>query len=300
MNEFMQALSAHAFLQNALLAALLASLSCGVVGTYVVVKRIGYMAGGIAHTILGGMGIAYFLGRDPLLGAMIAAVLSALIIGWVSLRWKQQEDVIIGALWAVGMAVGILFIARTPGYAIDLMSYLFGNVLMVTRADLVIMASLDAAVIGLVALYRKQFLAVCFDEEFARVRGVNVSGFYLLLLCMVAVTVVSLVQVVGLILVIALFTLPAATARQFVRSVAGMMIGACVLGAVFSVAGLAVSFDANLPSGATIILLAGFAYFASLLAKVCPAEREPCSGPPIELKMLAAALGRAWRDRVRL
>ena len=105
MNGFMQALSAHAFLQNALLAALLASLSCGVVGTYVVVKRIGYMAGGIAHTILGGMGIAYFLGRDPLLGAMIAAVLSALIIGWVSLRWKQQEDVIIGALWAVGMAV---------------------------------------------------------------------------------------------------------------------------------------------------------------------------------------------------
>ncbi|BAP88986.1 Zinc ABC transporter, inner membrane permease protein ZnuB [Burkholderiales bacterium GJ-E10] len=129
------------------------------------------------------------------------------------------------------------------------------------------MTFLDAAVIGLVALYRKQFLAVCFDEEFARVRGRNVSGFYLLLLCMVAVTVVSFGQVVGLILVIALVTLPAATARRYARSVAGMMIGACVLEDLFSVVGLAVSFDANLPSGATIILIAGFAYFASLLAK---------------------------------
>lgn len=261
----MQALAAYGFLQKALLAALLASLSCGIVGTYVVVKRIGYMAGGIAHTILGGMGIAYFLGRDPLLGAMTAAVLSAIIIGGVGLRWKEQEDVIIGALWAVGMAIGVLFISRTPGYALDLMSYLFGNVLMVTRTDLIITAVLDAAVVGLVVLFRKQFLAVCFDEEFARVRGVKVSGFYLLLLCMVAVTVVSLVQVVGLILVIALFTLPAATVRQFIRSVGGMMVGACMLGAVLSIIGLGVSFETNLPSGATIILLAGSVYFLSLL-----------------------------------
>lgn len=267
MNGFVQALLTHGFLQNALWAVLLASFSCGVVGTYVVVKRIGYMAGGIAHTVLGGMGVAYFLGGDPLVGAMVAAVLSALIIGWVTLHWKQNEDVIIGALWAVGMAVGILFIARTPGYAIDLMSYLFGNVLMVSRADLLVMIALDVALAAIIALYHKQFLAVCFDEEFAGIRGVAVSAFYLLLLCMVAVTVVSLIRVVGLILVIALFTLPAATARQFVRSMAAMMAGACVLGGVFSVAGLAISFDTNLPSGATIILLAGFGYFVSLLMK---------------------------------
>jgi zinc transport system permease protein len=268
MSELVHTLLVHAFLRNALLAALLASLGCGVVGTYVVVKRIGYMAGGIAHTVLGGMGVAYFLGGDPLLGAMVAAVLSALIIGWVSLRWKEHEDIIIGALWSVGMAIGILFITRTPGYNIDLMSYLFGNILMVSRADLVVMAVLDVVVLGLVVLYYKQFLAICFDEEFARIRGVNVSAFYLLLLCMVAVMVVSLIQVVGLILVIALFTLPAATARQFVRSVAGMMIGACVLGAVFGVVGLAVSYQANLPSGATIILLAGAVYLLSLVASV--------------------------------
>jgi zinc transport system permease protein len=267
MNEFVQALFAHGFLQNALWAVLLASFSCGVVGTYVVVKRIGYMAGGIAHTVLGGMGVAYFLGGDPLLGAMAAAVSSALIIGWVSLNWKQNEDVIIGALWAVGMAIGVLFIARTPGYAIDLMSYLFGNVLMVSSADLFVMIALDGALAAIVALYHKQFLAVCFDEEFARIRGVAVSAFYLLLLCLIAVTVVSLIRIVGLILVIALFTLPAASARQFVRSMLGMMIGACVLGALFSVTGLAISFDTNLPSGATIILLVGFAYFVSLLVK---------------------------------
>jgi zinc transport system permease protein len=268
MNDFLQTLLTQRFLQNALLAALFASFGCGIVGTYVVVKRIGYMAGGIAHTVLGGMGVAYFLGSDPLPGAMVAAVLSALLIGWVSLRWKQQEDVIIGALWAVGMAVGILFIARTPGYNVDLMSYLFGNILMVSRADLIVMAVLDAVVFGLVVLCYKQFLAVCFDEEFARIRGVNVAAFYLLLLCLVAVTVVSLIQVVGLILVIALFTLPAATARQFVRSVAGMMIWACVLGAAFGITGLAVSYQTNLPSGATIILLAGLAYLVSLGAKM--------------------------------
>lgn len=268
MSEFVQTLLAHEFLRNALLAALLAGLGCGVVGTYVVVKRIGYMAGGIAHTVLGGMGVAYFLGGDPLLGAMAAAILSALIIGWISLCWKEHEDIIIGALWSVGMAIGILFITRTPGYNIDLLSYLFGNILMVSRTDLVAMAVLDVTVLVLVTLFYKQFLAICFDEEFARIRGVNVSAFYLLLLCMIAVTVVSLIQVVGLILVIALFTLPAATVRQFVRSVAGMMVGACALGAVFGVAGLAVSYRTDLPSGATIILLAAAVYLASLVASV--------------------------------
>ncbi len=268
MTGFVEALFTQRFLQHALLAALLASFGCGIIGTYVVVKRIGYMAGGIAHTVLGGMGIAYFLGRDPLLGAMVAAIVAALVIGWVSLHWKQHEDTIIGALWAIGMAVGVLFIARTPGYSVDLMSYLFGNILMVSHTDLLVMTILDAVVAGLVALFYKQFLAVCFDEEFARIRGVNVSVFYLLLLCMVAVTVVSLIQVVGLILVIALFTLPAATVRQYTGSVVGMMVGACLLGAVFGVAGLTVSFHTNLPSGATIILLAGFTYFVSFLAKL--------------------------------
>jgi zinc transport system permease protein len=264
-SPFLDALASQAFLRNALLAALLASIGCGVVGTYVVARRIGYLAGGIAHTVLGGMGVAYFLGAHPLAGALIAAVAAALVIGLVTLRWRQQEDVVIGALWAIGMAVGILFISRTPGYNADLMSYLFGNVLMVSNQDLGLMAGLDALVILVAALFHKQLTALCFDEEFARVRGVPVVAFHLLLLCVVAVAVVALVQVVGLILVIALLTLPAAIAGQFVRSIGAMMLLACAAGAVFATGGLAASFAADVPSGASIILLAGLGYLASLL-----------------------------------
>jgi len=264
MGSFLHMLLTPGFLQHALLAALLAGFACGIVGTYVVVRRIGYMAGGIAHSVLGGMGIAYFLGADPLLGAVIAALLAALAIGWISLHWKQHEDVIISAVWAVGMALGILFIARTPGYNVDLLSFLFGNILMVSSRDLAVMAMLDLVVLCLVTLFYKQFLAVCFDEEFARTRGVDVNLFHLLLLCLVAVTVVSLIRVVGLILVIALLALPAATMRQFVRSILGMMVGACLLGMLFGATGLAVSFATDLPSGAIIVLLAGCAFLLSL------------------------------------
>jgi zinc transport system permease protein len=268
-SEFLGALATHGFLQNALIAAVLAGIGCGIVGTFVLVKRIGYLAGGIAHSVLGGMGVAYYLGADPRAGAAVAAVAAALVIGWVSLHWKQHEDVIIGALWATGMAVGIVFISRAPGYNVDLMSYLFGNILLVSRSDLVLMATLDAVVIVLVLLFNKQLVAVCFDEEFARVRGVPVGAVYLLLLCMVAVTVVALIQVVGLILVIALFTLPAAVAGQFVTSVVTTMLGACALGAAFGIGGLALSYATNLPSGATIILLAGLAYLITLASMRC-------------------------------
>lgn len=274
MTTFLDALVSFEFLRNALLAALLASVGCGVVGTYVVAKRIGYLAGGIAHTVLGGMGISYFLGASPLAGALVTALVAALVVGLVTLRWKQQEDVIIGALWAIGMAVGVLFISRTPGYNADLMSYLFGNILMVSNRDLALMSVLDALVLVVTALFHKQLTAICFDEEFARVRGVRVAAFHLLLLCVVAVTVVALVQVAGLILVIALLTLPAAMAGQFVRSIGAMMLVACAAGALFSTAGLAGSFVADLPSGATIILLAGIGYLASLVVtRLVPRRR---------------------------
>jgi zinc transport system permease protein len=263
MSAFVEALAGHAFLQHALAAGVLASIACGIVGSYVVVKRIGYLAGGIAHTVLGGMGIAYFLGRSPIGGALLAALLAAAIIGWVSLRLRQHEDTIIGALWAVGMALGIVFISRTPGYNADLMSYLFGSILMVPRGDLLLMAVLDGVIVVLVLLFRKVFLAVCFDEEFARLRGVAVDLFYLALLWMVALTVVILIQVVGLIMVIALLTLPAAIAGQYARSLAAMMLAATLLGVVFAGTGLALSYQADLPAGATIVLVAGTVYLLS-------------------------------------
>lgn len=266
MDGFFQALASHGFLQNALLAGILASIGCGVVGTYVVVKRIGFLAGGIAHSVLGGMGIAYFLGTNPIGGALVAALIAALLIGWVNLRWREHEDTLISALWAVGMAIGILFISRTPGYNIDLMSYLFGNILMAPREDVYLMAGLDVVIVVTVVLFYKQFLAVAFDEEFGRLRGVNVELFYLLLLCIVAITVVLLIQIVGLILVIALLTLPAAIAAQYAGTLGRMMVLATAIGMVFTSGGLAISYQPDLPAGATIIILAGASYLLSTLA----------------------------------
>jgi zinc transport system permease protein len=266
MSGFFETLAHETFLQHALIAGLLASLGCGVIGTYVVARRIGFVAGGIAHSVLGGMGIAYFLGASPLAGALAAALVAALIIGWVNLRFRQNEDTIIAALWAVGMAVGVLFISRTPGYNADLMSYLFGNILMVSRADLYAMAALDTLAVLAVRLFSKQFLAVSFDEEFARVRGVRVELFHLLLLCLVALTVVVLIQVVGLILVLALLTLPSAIAMQYASRLLPIMGLAVVLGMVFTSSGLALSYAPDLPAGATIIVLAGAAFLLSLTA----------------------------------
>jgi len=262
---FFEALQNHAFLQTALLAGLLASIGCGIMGTFVVVKRIGYLAGGISHAVLGGMGAALFFGFSPLGGALIAAIVAALIIGLVKLNWCEQEDTLIGAVWAIGMAIGIMFISQVPGYQTDLMGYLFGNVLLVSNQNIWMMIGLDVALLILVSLFYRQFLAVSFDEEFARLRGLSVSFFYLLLLCLVAVTVVLLIQVVGLVLVIALLTLPAAIAGQYVHTLRKMMIVAIVLGGIFTILGLGFSYGPDLPSGASIILIAGASYILSAI-----------------------------------
>ena len=260
MFEFLDVLKNQGFMQNAVIVGLLASVACGVMGTYVVVRRIVFISGGISHTVFGGMGIAYYYGYNPIHGAVVSALIAALVIGFVSLRYHEYEDTMIGALWAVGMAIGVLFICKTPGYNVDLMSYLFGNILMVERESILLLGCLDALIVILVFLFYKRFLAVCFDEEYSELQGIGVVSTYLLLLCLIALTVVILIQVVGIILVIALLTLPAATARYYVRSLAQMMILASILGALFTTSGLIVSYQPNLPAGATIILIAGLAY----------------------------------------
>ena len=265
MDGFFTSLWQHAFLQTAVVTALLASIGCGIMGTYVVVKRIAFLAGGIAHSVLGGMGAAVYFGFEPLHGALPAAIAAALLIGWVRLRWRAQEDTLISALWAIGMAVGVLFIAKAPGYQSDLMSYLFGNILLVPPESLWFMVALDLLLLTIVAAYHRQFLAVVFDEEFARLRGVPVDFFYMLLLVLVAVTVVLLIQIVGLILVLALLTLPAAVAGHYVHSLGRMMLIATLLGAALSIAGLALSYGPDLPAGPTIILLAGGVYVLSAM-----------------------------------
>ena len=254
----------YEFIQNALIAGLLASVACGIVGVYVVVKRIVSISGGIAHASFGGIGLGYFLGINPVLGAMFFAIGSALGIGLIIRRTRLHEDTAIGILWAMGMASGIIFIGLTPGYAPDLFGYLFGNILTVPTLDLVLMLILDVIIILLVVLLYKELLFISFDEEFSTVVGVPTSRLYLLLLCLVALTVVVLIRVVGIILVIALLTIPAAIARHFTYSLKKMMLLAILLGIVFTFSGLWLSYLLDLASGATIILVSGLALFISL------------------------------------
>ncbi|MDX1519276.1 MAG: metal ABC transporter permease, partial [Gammaproteobacteria bacterium] len=236
-------------MQHAILACILASVGCGIMGTYIVVKRIGFLAGGIAHSVLAGMGIAYFIGASPLAGAIIAALVSGILIGWINLKWRQDEDILIAAFWSVGMAIGIIFISRTEGYNIDLMSYLFGNILLVSAQDIYLMAILDVVLIVLIALFYRQFLAATFDEEFSRLRGLNIEFIYIVLLSMVSLTVVLLIQIVGLILVLALLILPAASATQFSSSITRMMLLSVLFSLLITLTGLFASYEPDLPSG---------------------------------------------------
>lgn len=268
MIEFLTDLQQHTFLQYALLTGLLSSVPCGVVGSYIVTRRITYIAGGIAHSVLAGLGAARYgqvvFGWDwchPLAGAVVAAILSAVIIGLVSLRCtKQREDTVIGAIWAVGMAVGILFIYRTPGYNEDLMSYLFGNILMVSASDLWLIGGLDALILVIGLLSYNRLLAVCFDEEFARLRGIHVEFYFLLLLCLSALTIVLLVTTVGIIMVIALLTIPVAIAGHFSKRLWQMMLLSVIFTVVIMTLGLIFSYGPDLPTGATTIVLAGTLY----------------------------------------
>jgi zinc transport system permease protein len=269
--NFFSDLAREPLLQAAVAAGGLSSVACGAVGTFVVVRRISYVAAGISHSILGGMGAAIYLSSvcglkwaTPLTGAVVAALLSAAIIGIASLRFKQREDTVISALWAIGMAAGVIFIAKSPGYQQNLMSYLFGDILLVPRGELWLIAALDAVVLILTGLFYKQLLAVCFDEEFARSRGVNVQAYYLLLLGLTALTVVLLVTVVGTVLTIALLTLPVAVAAVLARRLWHVMAAAIVLSLLLTTSGLALSYAPELPSGAVIIILAGAVYLVVL------------------------------------
>lgn len=271
MSEFLIDLQQHGFLQNALLTGLLASVACGVIGTYVVVRRISYIAGGIAHSVLAGLGAAIYLKRvynwgslEPVYGAIVVAIASAIIIGLVSVKARQREDTVISALWAVGMAIGIIFISMTPGYSEELMGYLFGNILLVSTGELWMLAALDAIIVILGLLFYNQFLAVCFDQEFARLRGLNVEFFYLLLLTLAALTVVILATVVGIVMVVALLTLPVGIAAIFSRSLWLMMIISTLLCALFTTSGLAISYAPDYPAGATTIIIAGLAYLLAI------------------------------------
>ncbi|MES9997607.1 iron chelate uptake ABC transporter family permease subunit [Desulfovibrio aminophilus] len=253
------------FMRNALLAGLLASCICGVIGTLVVVNRIVFLSGGIAHAAYGGVGLALFLGLPVLPLTAAFALLCALIMAAVTLKARERADTVIGVLWASGMALGIILVDLTPGYKADLMSYLFGSILAVPREDIWIMAALAVVVMTTVLFCYRGFLALSFDEEFARARGLPVTALHVLLLALTALCVVMIIRVVGLILVIALLTIPPFIAERRARSLGSMMALSGVLSAVFCVVGLALAYSLDITSGAAIIAVAALAFFLSTL-----------------------------------
>lgn len=266
MDNFLHALQFE-FMRNALLAGLLVSLAAGIVGVYVVLNRVATLSGGIAHAAYGGVGMAYFFGFDPLLGGMIFSLIAALGMKLVQRRTRQRADTLIGVMWAVGMAIGIIFVDRSPGYKVDLMSFLFGSILAVSPFEIAVIAVLDVVILLTVAALYRSLLSISYDETFATVRGVPVETISLVLTALIALTVVMMMRVVGLILVIALLTLPAAIANLFARDMRQMMILASVLGAFFTLIGLWLSYTYNLTSGAAIILAAAATYLLGLLWK---------------------------------
>jgi len=256
------ALLKYQFLQNALVAGLLSSIVCGIIGVIVIEKKLVMLSGGIAHTSYGGVGLGYLLGFEPILGAFLFAIGGALAIGRISREKSTHSDVIIGLFWSFGMALGILFVALTPGYPPDITSYLFGNILSVTRGDILLMVCLTVIVVIAVASFYDTWKAFLFDGEFAAVLGINTSRLNSILLILVAMTVVVLIRVVGIILVLALLTAPAAVAGLLTNSFGRRIFYSILFGAIFCLAGLWLSYVMNIASGACIVILSAVCYFA--------------------------------------
>lgn len=253
------------FMRNALWAALFCSVLCGILGTMVVVKRYVILAGGVAHAAYGGVGLALYAGISPQLGAVGFSLGLALLMAWVMLKKAARADAIIGVIWAAGMATGIIFADFTPGYGSDFMSYLFGSILTVARGDLYLMAGLLAVTLFVGIVWSREIAAFSYDEDFARARGVPVTMLHFIVVVLISVAVVLIIRIVGLILVIALLTIPPSVAEKYSRSLWTMMGISCVLSALFSFAGLLLAVRFNLTAGAVIILVASAVYLVSLV-----------------------------------
>jgi len=251
-------------MRNALMAGLLAAVICGIMGTLVVVNRIVFLSGGIAHAAYGGIGLSFFFGWPYMAGTIGFSLFAAMLMASITLQSKHRADTIIGVVWALGMAFGIILMDLTPGYHVDLMSYLFGSILTVPDSDLWTMLVMAAVIAAFVVGYYNDLLALSYDEEFAQVRGVPVKGLYFTMIGMLAVTIVMVIQVVGLILIIALLTIPPFIAEKYATSLFQMMAGSSILGALFTMTGLWLAYRFDLTSGASIILVSGIAFLMIL------------------------------------
>lgn len=250
----------YSFFQNALIAAIFTSIACGIIGTYIVSKRIVFISGGITHSSFGGIGLGYFLGINPVLSAIGFSILSALGIEFLAKRTEIREDSAIAMMWSFGMALGIIFVFITPGYAPNLMNYLFGNILTVSKLDIYLSVSLAISVSIFFLVFFKTILYISFDEEFAKTRKVSVQLMNYILISFVALTIVLSIKIAGIILVISLLTIPQVAANLFYKDFKKIVFASIILGFVGSVGGLILSYYFNIPSGAAIIFLLVFIF----------------------------------------
>jgi zinc transport system permease protein len=254
LNEIAELLQ-YTFFTNALVAALLASISCGIAGTYIVARRKVFIAGGITHAAFGGIGLGYFMGISPVAGGTVFGLLSALGIEWLSKKSGIREDSAIGIIWSFGMAIGIIFIFLTPGYAPNLMTYLFGNILTVNTSELYYMMMVTLLIMVFFVVFSRIILFISFDEEYARSLKLPVQLFNYLLITLVALVIVINIRIVGIILVISFLTIPQSTANLFTREFRRIILYSILVGVAGSFLGLYISFKADLPSGASIIFV---------------------------------------------
>lgn len=264
----------YEFMQNALITGLLISIACGIIGTYVVLKRIVFLSGGVAHAAYGGIGLGYLLQIPPLIMAVVFSLLASFSMAMVHRKTKERSDTIIGVMWAIGMALGIVFVDLAQGYKADLMSYLFGSILAVSRSEIYLILILDAIILVMVALLFKEFLAISFDETYTTILNVPVDWLYVLLVGLIGLTVVMVMRVVGLIMVIALLTIPPAISNMFVNDIKKMMILSVFLSMAFTIVGLFGSYLLDLTSGAVIILVSGAAYLMAFFGKQIAVRRK--------------------------
>ncbi len=258
----------YRFFNNAMLAAILASIVCGIIGSYIVARRMVFISGGITHASFGGIGIAYFMGLNPVLGAAVFSVMAALGIEWISTKSNIREDSAIGILWSFGMAVGIIFIFITPGYAPNLMSYLFGNILTVSNADLWMIGILAAVLIVTFTVFYHLILFVAFDEEYARSHKAPVNLIKYIMISLVAITIVLNIRLVGIILVISFLTIPQSTANILTKRFDYIIWLSIAFGITGSIGGLLISYFYNIPSGATIIFVFVLLFILTKLVKM--------------------------------
>ncbi|HGZ70184.1 MAG TPA: metal ABC transporter permease [Nitratifractor sp.] len=257
----------YTFMQNALMAAVMVSIISGIIGSLILVNKMTFLTGGIAHSSYGGIGLAIYFGLPIFFGASLFAIFSAIIIAFISFKQRHRLDIFIGLVWAVGMAIGVILVDLTPGYNVDLMSYLFGSILAVSYQDLTFMATLLLLVLFFVHRYYREILAVSYDSEYASLRGINSKLFFTLILILSALAVVVAIKVVGLILVIALMTIPTYIAEQISNSLYSMMFLSALLSTLFTVIGLLFSYNYDLTSGASIILTAAAFLILFLIVK---------------------------------